>query len=292
MTGATTQHFADGLPELPEGLREQWRSVNGIRLHCVEAGDPTGPKVVLLHGFPEFWRAWAWQMPPLARAGYHVIAPDMRGYNLSDKPPHLADYRLDRLVADLVALIDSLGGTAHVAAHDWGGIVAWHHAQRHPQQVRKLVIVNAPHPGRMKAVMKKPAQWLKSWYVAFFQLPLLPELLMRFAGTRMLHGRRPFSQADKAAYRRAWARPGALSAMINYYRAMRLGRGDLTRAAHWPMPVLVIWGLQDQALLPDHADGLQPWVPDLRVVKLPQASHWVMHDEPLRLSNLLLDFLD
>jgi epoxide hydrolase 4 len=153
---------------------------NGIRLHAVTAGPSDGSPVILLHGFPEFWYSWRKQIHPLAEAGFRVIAPDQRGYNLSDKPEGIGNYQLDILVEDILGLMDSLGiEKAAVVGHDWGAIVAWALALQYPDRLDRLVILNVPHPGVSKSVIKSvPKQILKSWYIAFFQLPFVPEFLL------------------------------------------------------------------------------------------------------------------
>lgn len=270
--------------------------VNGVRLHYMEAGEKSGPLVVLLHGFPEFWRAWEGQIGPLARAGFRVVVPDLRGYNLSEKPPGVDAYRVGNLQEDVAALIRALGHErAHVVGHDWGGIVAWALAIRQPEVVERLVILNAPHPAAFRRVARKPAQWRRSWYIFFFQLPWLPERFLHRFGAWALRGTNPkaYSGEDRRLYREAWDQPGAKTAMINYYRAM--GRAGGTRgggrSSQVRAPTLLLWGERDVALLPKLADGLEPYVPDLRVVRFPRASHWVMRDEPVRVNNLLIGFL-
>ncbi|WP_189005831.1 alpha/beta fold hydrolase [Deinococcus malanensis] len=272
--------------------------VNGVRLHYVEAGPAAGPLVVLLHGFPEYWRAWEHQIGPLARAGFRVVAPDMRGYNLSEKPQDIEAYRVQTLQEDIAKLIRALGaGRAHVVGHDWGGIVAWQLAIRQPEAVDRLVILNAPHPGAARRGMKHPEQLKRSWYVYLFQLPVLPELLLERFGRWALRGTRQdaFTPQDMRLYRTAWRQPGAARGMVNYYRALRRcgTRHGLSRQPDnekVDSPTLVIWGQRDAALIPEMAEA-QPWVRDMRLVRLPRASHWVMRDEPVKVNNLLIDFL-
>jgi epoxide hydrolase 4 len=278
--------------------------VNGIRLHWVELG--AGPLVLLLHGFPEFWWGWHRQLPALAAAGFRVVAPDMRGYNLSAKPKGAGSYRVATLVQDMVALVRHLGETrAHVAGHDWGGVVAWRLALEHPELVDRLVVVNAPHPAVFARELRRPRQLLRSWYAVFFQLPLLPEAVFRangYATLERIFRRGParpgaYSEDDIRRYREAISRPGALTAMLNYYRtfARSLGRrsrsagGERTRIV--TRPTLVIWGERDQALGIHNLDGLEEYVPDLRVERLPEASHWVLADAPERVSELMIGFL-
>ncbi|WP_261663081.1 alpha/beta fold hydrolase [Deinococcus sp. Marseille-Q6407] len=271
---------------------ERLRTANGVRLHCLEAGPEDGPLTVLLHGFPEDSRAWKHQIGPLARAGFRVVAPDMRGYQLSDKPAGVEAYQIDHLIDDVVALIHSLGhDRAHVVGHDWGGIVAWAVAIRNPEVVDRLVILNSPHPAAARRELHGLKQKKRSWYVGFFQLPWLPEKVLPSLGRKALEGARPgsFSPADLAGYQAAWALPGAATSMINYYRALiRFGN---VRGTQVQAPTLLMWGMQDTALVPELTEGLEPWVPDLRVVRFPQATHWVLRDEAVRVSNLLTEFL-
>jgi len=289
-------------------MAEEWTHhegvVNDVRLHWVEQG--AGPLVVLLHGFPEFWWGWHRQIPALAAAGFRVVAPDMRGYNLSGKPKGAASYRVSTLVKDVAALIRHLGeARAHVAGHDWGGVVAWRLAMAHPELVDRLVIANAPHPAVFSRELKRPRQLLRSWYAMFFQLPLLPEAVFRANGYATLERifrkgpARPgaFSDDDIRHYKEAMSRPGALTAMLNYYRtfARSLGRrggsGGGNAARIVTRPTLVIWGERDTALDPHNLDGLEAYVSDLRIERLPGASHWVLADEPECVSELMIGFL-
>lgn len=270
---------------------DRLRHVNGIRLHCLEAGPESGPPVLLLHGFPEDSRAWKKQIGPLARAGFRVVAPDLRGYHLSDRPAGVQAYRIDTLLDDVVALIHSLGYTrAHVVGHDWGGIIAWALAIRSPEVVDRLAVLNAPHPAAFRRELRRAEQKRRSWYVAFFQLPWLPEQLLPLLGRYALHGRPgSFSAADLTGYQAAWSQPGAASAMIHYYRALvRFGNVEGARVQ---APTLLLWGMQDVALVPELSEGLEEWVPDLRVMRFPDATHWLMRDEPVRVNNLLTEFL-
>jgi epoxide hydrolase 4 len=277
-------------PEQRERLVEVDR---GIRLHVVEAGD--GPPVVLLHGFPEFWYSWRHQLPALAAAGCHAIAPDMRGYNLSDKPPGVEAYRLDVLARDVARLLDGVGADkASVVGHDWGAIVAWAFAMAYPDRVDRLAILNVPHPLVSLRAMRNPRQLLRSWYVLFFQIPWLPESLARRGNYAFVHAamRRSFSVEDVSLYVEAIARPGALTAAINYYRALgRHARANLRSVRRIERPVLVIWGEHDPYLGHELAEPPRAWVPDVRVQYLPRASHWVQQDAPARVNELLTSFL-
>lgn len=272
---------------------------NGIDLHVVQAGPQEGPLVVLLHGFPEFWYGWRHQIPALAEAGYWVWAPDQRGYNLSDKPQGVAAYNLDELAKDVVGLIDAAGREKTLlVGHDWGAAVAWWTAITYPQRVEKLAILNVPHPAVLRrTIAGNPRQMLKSWYIAFFQIPWLPEALLRFnnwqAGVRAIQGSaRPgtFSAEEIARYRQAWRQPGAFTAMLNWYRAIVRYPPRSAPSIRVTVPTLMIWGVHDVAL--DRAMA-QPSIEHCdrgRLVFLEEATHWVQHDEPAQVNQLLLNF--
>jgi pimeloyl-ACP methyl ester carboxylesterase len=269
----------------------------GVRLHYVEAGE--GPLVVLLHGFPEFWYSWRRQIAPLAQAGYHVVAPDMRGYNLSDKPVGWRLYDGDRLAHDIAGLIRHFGAErAHLVGHDWGAAVAYTTAMRHPEMLESLSILNVPHPERMLSGFRTWRQLRKSWYMFFFQIPGLPERLIArdnfsFAKRSLrADSRGAFSDADLERYVEAWAQPGALSGMINYYRAAlrQSPRAAVGRLVPIQTRTLVIWGERDRHLGAELAEPLPQWVPNVRVERIPEATHWVQHDAPERVNELLLEF--
>ena len=276
-------------------LRDGYAQVGDVKLHYVEAGD--GPLVLLLHGFPEFWYSWRLQIAPLVKAGYRVVAPDLRGYNLSSKPDDFTDYTADKLAADVHGLIRELGAaSAMVVGHDWGGSVAWSLAMNHPEVVDRLVILNAAHPRKLNEGLRNPRQLLRSWYFFYFQFPGLPEHRAARNGWKFFKGfqrdaRPPYTQQELDRYVEAWSQPGAAKAMIDYYRAaVRLGSKQ--KVLPISAPTLVIWGQGDRYLGPDLAEPHQEDVPNLdRVERLPNASHWVHHDEAERVNNLLIDFL-
>jgi pimeloyl-ACP methyl ester carboxylesterase len=285
-----------GWMESELGVTHREARVNGVELHYVEAGE--GPPVVLLHGFPEFWWGWRRQIPALVEAGFRVVAPDLRGYNLSGKPPGVRSYRLELLVEDVAGLIRHAGeGRAHLAGHDWGGVVGWYLAMRHPGAVDRLVVANAPHPAVFAREVWKPDQMLRSAYAGFFQLPFLPEATLR-AGDFALLERifrngplRPgvYTKEDIRLYKEALSRPGALTAPIHYYRAFaRYGPPPVRRIA---TPTLLIWGERDRYLVNRLLEGVEAWVPNLQVERIPDASHWVLADAPERVNRLVVDFL-
>ncbi len=276
-------------------------NTNGIRLHVVQSGPVDGPLVILLHGFPEFWYGWSKQIPALAAAGYRVWAPDQRGYNLSDKPKGIDAYTLDRLAADILGLIDASGrDKVFLIGHDWGAAVTWWTALKYPERLTKIAVLNVPHPVVMNRILRASfAQLRKSWYIFFFQIPWLPETLVRIndwrAGVQTLKasGRADtFSEADFDRYREAWAQPGAYTAMLNWYRALVQRRPNVRLSSvRITVPTLLIWGVQDVALSREMAQPSIDLCDDGRLVFIEEATHWVQHDEPAQVNQLLLEFL-
>ncbi|WP_134500502.1 alpha/beta fold hydrolase [Microvirga pakistanensis] len=282
-------------PRTP-GIRLQ---VDGITLHGVETGPKDGPLVILLHGFPEFWWAWRYQIEALARAGYRVLAPDQRGYNLSDKPQGRRAYDLDTLAQDVIGLSDALGyGTCSLVGHDWGGLAAWWTASRHPDRIERLVAINAPHPSVAGPYMRRhPSQMLRSSYIGFFQLPYLPEALFSAGDHRTLKRSLQrtsragtFSDQDLAEYERAWSRPGALTGMLNWYRALPL-RPPRRPPGILAMPVLAIWGMRDRFLEFGLCEQSLALCAHGRALPLPRATHWVHLEEAEAVNAALIDFL-
>jgi len=285
---------------ISDRLRHATVSTNGVRLHVVESGPEDGPPVILLHGFPEFWYGWRHQIGPLADAGFRVLAPDQRGYDASEKPAPVSAYALDTLANDVAGLIEATGRPrAAVVGHDWGGIVAWWVAVRRPELLERLAVLNAPHPIAFRRYLRSsPRQLLKSWYAFYFQLPWLPEAMLRRRNWRPLmealrRTSRPgtFTEADLESYRRAWSEPGAIIAMINWYRAAMRNPPRPPPDGRIHVPTLLIWGAKDTAL----DRGLtRPSIEQCdrgRLEVIEEATHWVQHEEPGRVNRLLLDFL-
>jgi len=269
-----------------------------VRLHAVAAGPKDGRVVILLHGFPEFWYGWRRQIEPLAAAGFRVIVPDQRGYNLSTKPSGVAAYALPELVSDVIAIADQLGQERiFLAGHDWGAAVAWSTALLHPQRIARLVILNVPHPSVMRKFLStRPRQLLRSWYMFFFQLPWLPETFFsafdfRIGARALLRSSHPgaFSDEDLAQYRAAWSQPGAITAMINWYRALfrvRIKFPDKTVR----VPTRILWGERDAFLLAEMAHESLRYCASAEIFTFANATHWPQHEEPARVSELLVDF--
>jgi pimeloyl-ACP methyl ester carboxylesterase len=286
---------------------------NGVRLHVAEAGDPAGSLVLLLHGFPEGWFCWRKQWPALAEAGYRVWMPDQRGYGTSDKPEGVRAYRMAELTADVAGLIEAAGAKqetgargidaaggkgAVVVGHDWGAVVAWRLAMERPELVGRLVILNGPADWVMRRVLwRSPRQMLRSWYAFAFQLPWLPEkLLMRDGGrkmARLLQGDArigAFTASDLEVYREAWSQPGAMRAMVNWYRAAMRYPAAATRHRVQPK-TLVLWGLRDRYLLPRLAEEGLASCDDGRLEQFDQATHWLHLEEPEAVNGLILKFV-
>jgi pimeloyl-ACP methyl ester carboxylesterase len=285
---------------LSDLIEHRYAQLGNVRLHYVEVGE--GPLVVLLHGFPQFWYMWRFQIPALAGAGFRVVAPDMRGYNLSEKPRGVSSYRVELLARDVERLILACGeASAMVVGHDWGAAVAWVTAMMYPERVKRLGILNVPHPERFARGLLRPAQLLRSSYMFFFQIPRLPEkglVVGDFASLRYALRNEPmhpgtFTDEDIERYVEALARPGALTAALNYYRAL-FRRNPLKARAllrRIEAPVMVIWGERDRYLGKELAEPDPTWVPNLRVERLPDASHFVAEDRPDEVNSLLIEFL-
>ena len=280
-------------------LEHSCMETNGIRLHVVQAGPKSGIPVVLLHGFPENWRCWTHQIPALVDAGCRVIIPDQRGYNLSDKPKGIKSYRIDELVKDILGLIDALEyQKVNVVGHDWGAVVAWMLAYQHPERVQHLGILNVPHPLVMRRfLMRDIEQIRRSWYVFFFQLPWLPEMGMRaddwrgavraLRGSGLIH---TFTNEDIRKYKEAWSQPGAITAMINWYRALRYPL-NMPNEMQIRVPTLMMWGIKDVALTHRMARPSIDHVEQGNLILFPDATHWVQRDAAEEVNHYLIDFL-
>ena len=279
------------------GLLHKTALINDLNFHYVEAGE--GPLVILLHGFPEFWISWRHQIPALVEAGYRVIAPDMRGYNLTDSPSRVSHYKIDLLASDVVALIQHAGEQkSHVVGHDWGAAVAWHVAMRYPERVNQLAILNGPHPKVFEKGIWRPSQLIKSWYMFFFQIPLLPELIisrrydkfMRKISSKHYVNQGVLSTDDIDNYSNVFKNRKSLRGPINYYRAVfRNPFSSRKSIGVINAKTLVIWGRKDRHLGIRLSKPRSEDVPQCRVEYL-DASHWVQQDAHLEVNKLLIDF--
>jgi pimeloyl-ACP methyl ester carboxylesterase len=289
-------------------------AVNGIRLHCAAEGAADAPLMLFVHGFPEFWYAWKNQLEEFGR-DHRAVAFDLRGHNLSDKPDGVDAYRVKPLLQDLKQLIEYLRAdrsdkSCILVAHDWGGAIAWTFAAAFPQHVKKLVIINAPHTVPFaRALAQDPEQQAASAYMNFLRLPKAERILAENNYERLLKmfsrtvdGRCALSDEEVPLYRDAWSQPGALTCALNLYRASPLyppTPGDPGAAAlrldpaalTVRVPTLVIWGEADTALGTALLDGLEGLVPDLRVKRIPEGSHWVIHEQPQRVNAAIREFL-
>lgn len=277
---------------MSEAIRHEWREASGARLHCAVAGEPGAPLMLFLHGFPEFWAAWRAPMLHFAARGWLCVAPDQRGYNLSDKPEAIEAYRTRHLVADALAIAAHYaGGPFVLVGHDWGGAVAWAAAIAEPARFARLVIINAPHPYLFwRELATNPAQQQASAYMNFFRLPKAERVLSENGYARLAGAFGHLPEAWRAELLQAWSQPGALTGGLNWYRASPLHppTADDPGAAKLKLeprdfivrvPTLVLWGEQDSALLTGCIAGLEDFVPQLRLVRVPDASHWIVHEK-------------
>jgi pimeloyl-ACP methyl ester carboxylesterase len=288
-------------------LRHAVVEANGLRFHVAACepgeGAREGRFALLLHGFPECWYSWRFQLPLLARLGYRAWAPDLRGYGESDRPARVSDYAIERLLDDVAGLLDAAGARETLlVGHDWGGVIAWYFAMRRPRPIDRLVVMNLPHPACMERALRRGRQLLRSWYAFFFLLPWLPERLLAagdyrairlaFAGTSLDRSR--FGADVLRVYRENAARPGALTAMLHYYRALLRGGARRQRALGFPkieVPTLLVWGEEDPALGIETTYGTEEFVTDLTLRYLPGVSHWVQQEAPEKVNAMLEAFL-
>ncbi len=291
-------------------LRHEYAEVNGIRLHYVTAGK--GKLVMFVHGFPEFWYGWKRQLEEFGR-DYQAVALDMRGYNLSSKPAGLEHYQIKVLVEDLRALREHLGHKKFfLVGHDWGGGVAWAYALLHPEDIEKLIIINAPHPAVFERELRhNPAQQKASQYMLMFRSPEAEQFLFASNYAALVDAvladglkQGTLNEEDRKAYLEAWSQPGALTGGLNYYRAARIGpligesRAPLVDYLHEflsltvEVPTLVIWGEKDPYLLTGNLEGLEEFVPRLTVKRIPDATHWVVHEKPALVNGLIREFIE
>jgi pimeloyl-ACP methyl ester carboxylesterase len=286
-----------------------YAELRGVRLHYVAAG--RGKLILFMHGFPEFWYAWRNQVSEFER-DYHTVAPDMRGYNLSSKPADVDQYQIKYLIEDVRALAAHLGHKRFIlVGHDWGGAVAWAFALAHPECLEKLIIINMTHPGIFARELRdNPAQQQASEYMEWFQTPQAEERLMANSYAQLVEtvvnpglARGYFTGEDRSAYLEAWSQPGAITGGLNYYRAARLGSGSSEgrpprgNYAADPSklivktPTLMIWGEKDPYLLPGNLNGLEEFVPDLTLKRIPDGTHWVIHEQPALVNQYIRDFI-
>ena len=281
-------------------LEQRFIKTNGVQLHTVQAGPQSGPPVVMLHGFPENWRCWIRQIPTLARAGCRVIVPDQRGYNLSDKPQGISSYRIEELTKDILGLIDALEyEKVNVVGHDFGALVAWMLATKHPEQLHRLGIINVPHPTVMWRFLRRDfEQMRRSLYALFFQLPWLPEMILRAgnwrvasSGLRRSGRANAFTDQDIEKYKEAWSQPGAMTAMLSWYRAAARYQPEIADGMRVRTRTLILWGVQDFALSRRMARPSLDYCDDGNLIFFPDATHWVQREEADEVNRRLLEFI-
>jgi epoxide hydrolase 4 len=282
-----------------KSLEHHFIQTNGVNLHYVSQGE--GKLMLMLHGFPEFWYSWRHQIPEFAQ-DYHVVALDLRGYNDSDKPQGLQAYQISELVKDIKGAIAGLGyQDCILVGHDWGGMIAWHFAYTYPEMVEKLIVLNIPHPAKFLTGIKSPQQLLKSWYIFLFQIPWIPELLLQLNNyqaiantfSNMAIDKTAFTQADLNAYQEAAAKPGALTAMLNYYRSNFLSLFTI-KQPKWNdlnISTLTIWGENDAALGKELTYGTEAYVPNWQIKYIPNCSHWIQQEQPILVNSYIREFL-
>ncbi|MFZ6862539.1 alpha/beta fold hydrolase [Undibacterium sp. Ji67W] len=282
---------------------------NGTKLHYVSAGDKGRPLILFVHGFPEFWYEWSAQLPEFGD-DYFAVAPDLRGFNLSDMPADLSAYKARHIVDDLRLLISHLGyEQATIVAHDWGGAVCWNLAIALPEIVQKLIIINSPHPYLfMQALAHDPAQQAASEYMNWLRNPGSEDALAKDNFALMDGFFNGMGQGDaswfdaptRAAYHACWSR--GLSGGVNYYRASPLhpatpsNRGPLQLSLnpedfHVKVPTRIIWGENDKALPKSLLEGIENFVDDVKIQRITEGSHWVVHEQPERINHLIRQFL-
>lgn len=288
-------------------FKHEYADVNNIRLHYVTTG--SGKMIMFLHGFPEFWYEWRNQLTEFGR-DYQAVAPDMRGYNLSSKPAEVEQYRMKHLVEDIRALAEHLGHRKFIlVAHDWGAGVAWPFAISHPAYLEKLIIINGVHPVIfIRELRDNPKQQKASQYILVHRSPQAEDILSKnnyalLFNSLLEDGLKQgyFTEEDRRAYIEAWSQPGALTGGLNYYRSASLGSftggSDDVLSADPSLftvkvPTLVIWGDKDKWLLDSNLDGLEKYVPNLTVKRIPDGSHWVVHEKPALINTYIREFIE
>ncbi|AFY41319.1 alpha/beta fold hydrolase [Nostoc sp. PCC 7107] len=284
------------MSEIKNSWEHKYITTNGVKLHYVTQG--TGPLMLMLHGFPEFWYSWRHQIPEFAE-NFQVVALDLRGYNDSEKPQEQSAYIMDEFIKDVEGVIKGLGHEKCVLlGHDWGGAIAWCFAYAHPEMLEKLIILNLPHPAKFAQGLSTPQQLMRSWYMFLFQLPVIPEFLLQafdyqpiaqaIQGTAV--NKNAFTASDLEAYKKAAAKSGALTAMLNYYRNIF---SHFLPNKNWgilDVPTLLIWGENDTALGKELTYGTDVYVSNLQIQYIPNCGHWVQQEEPQLVNQYISEF--
>ncbi|PAX51550.1 alpha/beta fold hydrolase [Brunnivagina elsteri] len=276
--------------------QHEYITSNGIKLHYVTQGE--GELMLMLHGFPEFWYSWRYLIPEFAK-NYKVVALDLRGYNDSEKPQQKSAYVMDEFIKDIEGVIRGLGyDKCILVAHDWGGAIAWSFAYTYPDMIEKLIVLNIPHPDKFAEGLRTLQQMKRSWYIFFFQLPFLPELFIKSQNYKFIEtaikgmavDKNAFTQTNIDAYKDAASKPGALTAMVNYYR--NIFQPSVKRK--WgilEVPTLMIWGENDTALGKELTYGTEAYVKNLQIQYIPNCSHWIQQEQPTLVNQYMRAFL-
>ena len=278
------------MEELFDHIEKRYINANGVKLHTILIG--SGKPLVLLHGFPDFWYGWKDIIIGL-KDKYKLIIPDLRGYNLSEKPKGVKNYNVSILVEDIRSLSEELNlGKFNLAGHDWGGVIAWLFAEKYPEMLEKLIILNAPHPKIFQEQLRSDKEQQKaSYYIFEFLKPDGEKIL--FQDDFMWLKRAVFgsvkSEFDRQKYIEAWSQPDAIISGVNYYRA-NLSFNEWTGVIN--LPTLIIWGMKDDYLLPQLLEGLSEFVSDFKIVKSENSSHWIMHDDPELVNSNIHNFIE
>lgn len=278
-------------------IRHGYADVNDVKWHYASTGDDTKPLLIFAHGFPDFWYGWHKILPILGEQ-FHCVAPDLTGYNLSSKPAAVERYRMKALVADLESFAGLFPQKRFtLVAHDWGGALAWAFALKHPEMLERLIIINAVHPGAFqREIARNPAQAQASQYILSLRAPdaeqrySANDYALTYNTLSKIQAAGHLTEADRRAYLEAYAQPGALTGMLNWYRAMRAAPPPTGKAADPAVfddsalvvrvPTMVLWGLKDEALLPGCLDGLDHFVPGVVIKRYEDGTHWLTHEKP------------
>ncbi len=290
-------------------IQQGFADLGHITLHYAETGAENDDLVIFLHGFPEFWYTWRQQLPVVGQ-NFHAVAPDLRGYNLSDKPENVEDYRINHLIKDVLALAKNFGKEKfYLVSHDWGAAVAWSVALACPDLVKGLIVLNGPHPYIFAKLLEENQKQIdQSKYMSDFREEGIEDTLLKdncawlWDWTFKTHYEKgQMNDDDRKAYIEAWSQPNAIRSALNLYRASPLkprskengkkGLGLKPEDFIVKVPTLVIWGEKDHALIPENIDGIDQFVSDLEVIRLPEVTHWVTHEDPDRVSHEIVRFL-
>ncbi len=285
---------------MPQPFNQQQVHLNGLNFNIICEGPKDAPLIILLHGFPECWLTWEAQIQPLVDAGYRVMAPDQRGYSLTNKPKSIIDYRIDLLASDVDAIRIYAGAEKiHLVGHDWGGAVAWWYGMHYGQHLQSLTVLNVPHPlAFKKTLLSNKKQLVKSWYMFFFQIPKLPELLLALRSFKMLKrglikssNNNSFTPQIIDNLQIAWSQKGAITGMLNWYRAALRHQVRAT-SKRVCCPVRILWGENDIALTKEMAQLSTRYCDSVDITYYPDASHWLTHDKPVQVSQEIIRFCD